>query len=253
MIDKKYTDKDIISSLEVIATTCNCNECKIRSGRWGTCNCSETTANAALDLINHQKAEIESLREDLKRVCAERDAHICTNNFIKSEVVKEFAERLKEKSFKSFGNYGITRDVVEVCDIDNLVKEMVGVNTMNDNKEVKVLTHKVIRVDNLMYDGCEPHWKCTRCGKCVPFHCYTKEQFENQECNITDNNKRIKLENGYSFQVEVSNKLEAQIKSEAIKEFADRLKEKSITFYTITGHWVSVKDIDELVKEMVGD
>ena len=41
-------------------------------------------------------------------------------------IIKEFAERLKEKSFQSFGNYGITRDVVEVCDIDNLVKEMVG-------------------------------------------------------------------------------------------------------------------------------
>ena len=96
MIDKKYTDKDIISSLQVIATTCNCNECKIRSGKWGTCNCSETTANAALDLINHQKAEIESLRADLKRACAERDAHICTNNFIKSEAYKEFAERIAD-------------------------------------------------------------------------------------------------------------------------------------------------------------
>lgn len=42
--------------------------------------------------------------------------------------------------------------------------------------------HKVVRVDNLMYNGCEPHWKCTRCGMCVPFHCYTKEQFEGQDC-----------------------------------------------------------------------
>ena len=70
MIDKKYTDKDIISSLEVIATTCNCNECKIRSGKWGTCNCSETSANAALGLINRQQEEIDNLREHLKRVCA---------------------------------------------------------------------------------------------------------------------------------------------------------------------------------------
>lgn len=42
--------------------------------------------------------------------------------------------------------------------------------------------HKAVRVDNLMYNGCEPHWKCTRCGVCVPFHCYTKSQFEAQEC-----------------------------------------------------------------------
>ena len=67
MLDKKLTDEEIISSLEVIATTCNCNECKIRSGRWGTCNCSETTANAALDLINRQKAEIEQWKEEANK------------------------------------------------------------------------------------------------------------------------------------------------------------------------------------------
>ena len=128
MIDKKYTDKDIISSLEVIATTCNCNECKIRSGRWGTCNCSETTANAALDIINHQKLEIESLKSELsntrrkalleaaskfaghsnyhgdtilcKLICmAEgKDVGIAKPldiSEIKAEAIKEFAERLK--------------------------------------------------------------------------------------------------------------------------------------------------------------
>ena len=76
--------------------------------------------------IKRQQEEIDNLREHLKRVCAERDARICTNNFIKSEAVKEFAERLKEKSFKTIRNYGLTKDVVEVCDIDNLVKEMGG-------------------------------------------------------------------------------------------------------------------------------
>lgn len=62
MTNKRYTDEEIISSLEVIATTCNCNECKIRNGKWGACNCSETTANAALDLINRQRAEIEKMK-----------------------------------------------------------------------------------------------------------------------------------------------------------------------------------------------
>ena len=50
--DKKLTDEEIISSLEVIAATRNCDECKIRNCKWGTCNCSQITANAALDLIN---------------------------------------------------------------------------------------------------------------------------------------------------------------------------------------------------------
>ena len=44
----------------------------------------------------------------------------------KSEAVKEFAERLEEYSYESMGNYGISRMVVSVKDIDNLVKEMVG-------------------------------------------------------------------------------------------------------------------------------
>lgn len=62
MTDKKITDEEIKSSLEVIATTRNCNECKIRNCKWGTCNCSQITANAALDLINRQQAEIERLK-----------------------------------------------------------------------------------------------------------------------------------------------------------------------------------------------
>ena len=44
------------------------------------------------------------------------------------------------------------------------------------------MKHKAIRVDNLMYKGCEPHWKCTLCGDAVPFHCYTKKEFENRCC-----------------------------------------------------------------------
>lgn len=123
MIDKKYTDEEIISSLEVIATTCNCNECKIRSGKWGTCNCSETTANAALDLINRQKAEIERLRGStivsniMESQRIKREA--------KAEAYKEFAERLNEKAqiADCFDSYNM---VVGTHFIDNLLKEMVG-------------------------------------------------------------------------------------------------------------------------------
>lgn len=130
MTNKKLTDEDIISSLEVISTRSNCIECKIRNCKCGTCHCSQTTADAALDLINRQKAEIDSLRADRKRVCAERDAHICTNNFIKAEAVKEFAEKLKEKigdcHIVSDGEYcGFDCGDIHRC-IDNLLKEMVG-------------------------------------------------------------------------------------------------------------------------------
>ena len=90
MTDQKFTDEEIKSSLEVIATTRNCNECKIRNCKWGTCNCSQITANAALDLINRQKAEIEKLKGstivsnimESKRI--KREA--------KAEAYKEFAK-----------------------------------------------------------------------------------------------------------------------------------------------------------------
>ena len=129
MIDKKYTDKDIISSLQVIATTCNCNECKIRSGKWGTCNCSETTANAALELINRQKSEIERLRGStivnniMESQRIKREA--------KAEAVKEFTERLKNKIKTECNPYGkptfdYDTSIAIMRYIDNLVTEMVG-------------------------------------------------------------------------------------------------------------------------------
>ena len=62
------SDDEIISSLEVIATTRNCSECKIRNCNWGDCNCSQITANAALDLINRQKTEVERLQKEVNLV-----------------------------------------------------------------------------------------------------------------------------------------------------------------------------------------
>lgn len=146
MTDKKFTDEELISSLEVIATTCNCNECKIRNCKWGTCNCSQITANAALDLINRQKSEIERLKECPK--CAyEYDGEVteyciqgpCPNfktvEQIKAEAYKEFAMKLQafckriiaqkwnEKAAPISWSYAYA-DFID--DIDNLLKEMVG-------------------------------------------------------------------------------------------------------------------------------
>lgn len=73
---------------------------------------SHRIVRKAEEEIARQQAEIERIAEVSKT--------------IKSEAIKEFAKRLKEKSYKTIRNYGLTKDVVEVCDIDNLVKEMVG-------------------------------------------------------------------------------------------------------------------------------
>jgi hypothetical protein len=53
------------------------------------------------------------------------------------------------------------------------------------------MKHKAVRVDNLMYEGCELHWKCVNCGMIVPHHCYNKEQFEQLDCPDT---KHIEIE-----------------------------------------------------------
>ena len=128
--ENRISDDEIISSLEVIATTRNCSECKIRNCNWGDCNCSQITANAALDLINRQKAEIGRLKECPKCIYEYdgKTTEYCVqgpcSNFktveqIKSEAYKEFAVRLK---------CGVPQEtgVIRCSDVDNLVKEMVG-------------------------------------------------------------------------------------------------------------------------------
>ena len=139
--DKKYTDEDITSSLELIATTRNCNECKIRNCKWGTCNCSQITANAALDLINRQQAEIERLKkkvEELSDVLS--DSIRIRYKEAQSEAIKEFAESLNEKVENARKKYQrLCREQGEKEDeamnihfkgiiklVNNLVKEKVG-------------------------------------------------------------------------------------------------------------------------------
>ena len=131
MTIKKLTDEEIIKALECCSEPFNeCAGCPLYDD-YPSCEIH------IIELINRQKAEIEKLKECPKCVY-EYDGEMteyciqgpCPNfktfEQIKSEAYKEFAERLKEKSFKTIRNYGLTKDVVEVCDIDNLLKEMVG-------------------------------------------------------------------------------------------------------------------------------
>lgn len=133
MTDNKYIDEDIISSLEVIATTSNCNECKIRNCKWGTCNCSQITANAALELINRQKSEIERLRAKVETRTQEKLAlgRIYTQKLktVKYETYyeayKEFAEKIRECCDL---NNDLSTDawLSVTADIDCVLKEMSG-------------------------------------------------------------------------------------------------------------------------------
>lgn len=76
----------------------------------------------ALDLINRQQAEIEQWKEEANRY---QNLYCMSEDDIgkaKSEAVKEFAERLKDKSLTKWDYH----DAVDIEEIDNLVKEMVG-------------------------------------------------------------------------------------------------------------------------------
>ena len=112
MTDKKFTDEEIIKGLNQLAQYTGLQEKYIQK------------LNAALDLINRQKVEIEELNkkvEELSEVLS--DTIRIRYAEAKSEAIKEFAERLKKMSIQGFWE---TDAYVRVEQIDNLVKEMVG-------------------------------------------------------------------------------------------------------------------------------
>jgi predicted RNA-binding protein with EMAP domain len=146
------TDNEIIKALEY------CKDCSANLN-FEIINLI-TLKNAKLleltDIINHQKAEIERLEQNLKEAhidIKEHQAHIANLKMLidkiedhinplpfetdydkaiktaKAEAVKEFAERLKTQSRKmqssDFSGEFWDRAVL-VEDIDNLVKEMAG-------------------------------------------------------------------------------------------------------------------------------
>lgn len=128
------TDNEIVKALEYCFTNdwnrTKCDKCKFYTG---TTQCVEDLKSASIYLIKRQQAEIERLKCEMGKLlpkdCAYTVQMEVSNKLetqIRAKAVREFAERLKAKSFKTIRNYGLTKDVVEVCDIDNLVKEMAG-------------------------------------------------------------------------------------------------------------------------------
>lgn len=111
------TDNEIIKALEHCKVS-NCLGCPCHSRDE---NCLDLIAPKALDLINRQQAEIERLTD--------RNVELWGENRVackkaKSEAIKEFAERLKEKAYLD-GAVSITQElVVDVRDVDDLAEEM---------------------------------------------------------------------------------------------------------------------------------
>lgn len=139
------TDNEIVKALECCCDYDNnfnemrfCQVCPLYSNR-GECN--ELLHEYTRDLINRQNAENERLKPFEAKI-AEFNSHIRVENMLvfasslgewlefcdnlKSEARKEFAERVKEKSwdvpYETKEAHFV--QVVDVEDIDNLLKEM---------------------------------------------------------------------------------------------------------------------------------
>ena len=112
------TDNEIIKALECCAFG-ECHDCPFNDMA-----CEVELDKYALDLINRQKTKNAELQHKNSELEAEIERLEDSNKgveLIKSEAIKEFAERLKAISHP----YGNTQMVFEL-QIDNLVKEMIG-------------------------------------------------------------------------------------------------------------------------------
>ena len=122
MTDNILKDNEIKKALECCGVDNNCSKCPYyKNDKPQDPKCLKKSIQSALGYINRLEAENERLSKITRPLIAE----------IKAEAYTEFAERLKEKSFETLRNYGLTKDVVEVCDIDNLLKEIICDDKVN--------------------------------------------------------------------------------------------------------------------------
>lgn len=119
-------DNGIIKALKCCkSAVASCEECPMYV-EGVVCHGYELNEKA-LDLITRQQVEIERLNTENMLTMSERNAFRASFYEVskqlktaKSEAVKEYAERLKEKKRE------LDRFILYDEDIDNLVKEMVG-------------------------------------------------------------------------------------------------------------------------------
>lgn len=120
------TDDEIIKALKYCSTDVRENTCP-KCAFYKKNRCSTLMLNVASDLINRQKAEIERLKNKntllLKKKCKDINT---ARKIIKSEAIKEFAERLKRTSIglEIGDDKKFKMTIVSTVAIDNLVKEM---------------------------------------------------------------------------------------------------------------------------------
>lgn len=120
MINKRYTDEEIVKALECCSRE-NCLDCPYR----GKCHQGNPMIRDALNFINRQQVKIEQWEEEANKYQKLWCITIDDIETAKSEAYKEFAEKLKEEiDIRSTHSNEQNKYVCFL--IDNLVKEMVG-------------------------------------------------------------------------------------------------------------------------------
>lgn len=122
------TDNEIIKALECCSHRIGNLQCEHCPAYSIAQMCIEDLMSDALDLINRQKAEIERLEQNINGIDIVSRNHI---KAIRTQAIKEFAERLKQSAFDCDVSFGYGKEhytkSVAVIEIDNLVKEMTEV------------------------------------------------------------------------------------------------------------------------------
>ena len=121
---KKMTDNEIIKALKKCSIEKEtCNGCPFDKDGCISENGINLLMKSALDLINRQKAEILELQKRIINWRADMDYR---PDEIKSEAIKEFAEKLKTETFLAKAVESVEH-VIWMNEIDNIVKEMTEV------------------------------------------------------------------------------------------------------------------------------
>lgn len=134
------TNKEIIKAFKCCnLVTYSCEDCPFHKDEKCTANNIGNIEKTIADILDRQQAEIERLKEGCKKLVEKQNLYKenmqATREYqieqAKAEAIKEFAERLMEKSINTY-RYDYQNDIsihekyVTEKDIDNLVKEMVG-------------------------------------------------------------------------------------------------------------------------------
>ena len=119
----KYTDEEIKKALECCVNNDSCKECPINPNYGNYGYCTSLALTYALNLINRYETEIERLKKELTEIQLSKEMYRFTVEEIKSKAIKEFAERLKAKSYPFPCAIGVEH-AVSIRAINDLVKEL---------------------------------------------------------------------------------------------------------------------------------